>query len=93
MKHRPKRCPFDVRIKCVGELQVHGGTRTRMTFVLGIFKKLKRSRRFFENSSDIKFNQNPSSGSRVVPCGRTDMTKLIVAFRNFANAPYKLDDF
>jgi hypothetical protein len=38
-------------------------------------------------------------GSRVVPCGRTarqadgetnrqtDMTKLTVAFRNFANAP------
>jgi len=31
----------------------------------------------------------------VVPCGRTDeqrdMTKLIVAFRNFANAPKNLD--
>jgi len=31
------------------------------------------------------------SESRVVPCGQTegqtDMTKLIVAFRNFANAP------
>ena len=27
--------------------------------------------------------------SWVVPCGRTDM-KLIVAFRNFANAPKKL---
>ena len=24
-----------------------------------------------------------------VPCGETDMTKLIVAFRNFANAPKK----
>jgi len=38
----------------------------------------------------IKFHDNPSSGSRVVPCGqtaiRTDMTKLIVAFHNFANA-------
>jgi hypothetical protein len=41
--------------------------------------------------------ENPSSGSRVVPCGRTDrqtdrktdMTKLIVALRNFANAPNK----
>jgi hypothetical protein len=33
------------------------------------------------------------SGYRVVPCGqtdgRTDMTKLIVAFRNFAKAPKK----
>jgi hypothetical protein len=39
----------------------------------------------------MKFYQNPSSGSRVVPCGqadgRTDMMKLIVAFRSFANAP------
>ena len=35
-----------------------------------------------------KFPPDPSSGSRVVPCGqtegRTDMTKLTVAFRNFA---------
>ena len=32
-------------------------------------------------------DENPSSGSRVVPCGRTDMTKPIAAFRNFGNAP------
>jgi hypothetical protein len=41
----------------------------------------------FEKGSDIKFYQNPSNGSRIFPCGQTDMTKLIVAFRNFANAP------
>jgi hypothetical protein len=38
----------------------------------------------------IKFHENRSSGSRVVLCRRTDrqtdMTKLIAAFRNFANA-------
>jgi len=28
-------------------------------------------------------------GSRVVPYGQTNMTELIVAFRNFANAPQK----
>ena len=43
---------------------------------------------------NIKFNQNPSSENRVVPCGRndrkTDMTKLIVVFRNFANASDKI---
>jgi hypothetical protein len=39
--------------------------------------------------SNIKFHQNPSSGSRVVPCGRTDM-KLIVAFRNFVKASKNL---
>ena len=41
--------------------------------------------------SNIKFHENLSSGSRVVPCGQTDrrtaMTKLIFPFRNFANAP------
>jgi hypothetical protein len=52
--------------------------------------KLEYSRQTFEKYSDIKFNENPSNGSRVVPCGRTegrtDLTKLIVAFRGFANA-------
>ena len=57
--------------------------------------KLELSQQSFEKRSNIKFHQNPSHGSRGVPCGhtnrqkdgRTDMTKLIVAFRNFANAP------
>jgi hypothetical protein len=40
----------------------------------------------------MKFHENPSSGSRGVPCEQTDgrmteMTELIVAFLNFANAP------
>jgi hypothetical protein len=47
-----------------------------------------------KKSSNTKFHENPSSRSRVVPRGRaggwsnrrTDMTKLIVTFRNFANA-------
>jgi hypothetical protein len=53
--------------------------------------KLDFSRQIFKKSSNIQFHQNPSSGSRVVPCrqtdGWTDMTKRIVAFRNSANAP------
>ena len=48
--------------------------------------KLKYSRQFFEKYSNTIFHENPSSGRRVVPCGRTDMTKVIVAFRDFANA-------
>ena len=52
--------------------------------------KLVTSRQIFEKSSNIKFHENPSSESRVVPCGPTDMTKLIVAFRNFVNAPKTL---
>jgi len=47
----------------------------------------------FEKYANIKFRENPDSGSRVVPCVRTDrqtdMTTLTVAFRNFANAPKK----
>jgi len=53
--------------------------------------KLEYSRQTFEEASNIKFNDNPSSRSRVVPCGRTDgqtdMSKVIIAFRNSANAP------
>jgi hypothetical protein len=49
--------------------------------------KLELSGQIFERILNINFHQNPSSGSRIVPCGRTDFTKLIVAFRDFANVP------
>jgi len=53
--------------------------------------KLEFSRQIFGKCSNIKFHENPSSGSRVVQCGwkdgRTDMAKVTVAFRNFADAP------
>jgi hypothetical protein len=55
--------------------------------------KLEISRQIFETFPNIKFRENPSSGSLVFPCGRMDeqgdMTKLIVAFRDFAKAPKK----
>ena len=50
-----------------------------------ILMELKFSRQLFEKYTDIKFHENPSSGSRVL-CGRivqTDMKKLTVAFRTF----------
>ena len=57
--------------------------------------KLEISRQVFEKSSNIKFRENPSSGSRVISCGRTDgrtdVKKLIFAFRNFANASKNRD--
>jgi len=34
--------------------------------------KLEFSRRIVEKSSNMKFHNNPSGGSRVVPCGRAD---------------------
>ena len=52
-----------------------------------ILMELEFPRQIFEKYSNIKFHENPFSGSRVVLCWRTDMTKLIVAFPNFANAP------
>jgi hypothetical protein len=53
--------------------------------------KLWFCRQIFEKFMNIKFHKNLFIGSRVVSCrwtdGRTDMTKLIVAFRCFAKAP------
>ena len=52
--------------------------------------KLDFFQQSFEKYPGIKFHENSSSERRVVPCGqrdgRKDMTKLIIAFRNFANA-------
>jgi len=50
---------------------------------------------FSKQRTNIKFHENPPSGSRVVSCapthtdGRTYMN-LIVAFRHFANSSKKL---
>ena len=55
--------------------------------------------KFWKKYFNTKFYEFSFSGSQIVPCGRTDgrtdgrsegqtdMTKLIIAFRNFANAP------
>ena len=37
-----------------------------------ILMELEFSRHIFEKFSHTQFHENPSSGSRVVPCGRTD---------------------
>jgi hypothetical protein len=37
-------------------------------------------------SANIKLQQKTARDSRIVSCGRTDMTKLIGAFRNFAKS-------
>ena len=66
-------------------------------FVILILIKLEFFRQIFEKSTNIKFYQKPYSGRRVVPCGitdgRTDMSKLIVAFCNSANVPNKMSVF
>ena len=62
-----------------------------------ILMKLEFSRQIFEKYSHVQCHENTSSGSRVVPCRRVKrqagrqigLTKLRVAFRNFAKAPKK----
>jgi hypothetical protein len=53
--------------------------------------KFEFSRQIFQNYSNIKLYKNPSKGNRVVQCGQTDIMKLIVAARNFAEMPDKND--
>jgi hypothetical protein len=62
-------------------------------------KKLDFSRLILEKYSNVKLHENPSSGSRNIPCaqkdgrsgrdGPADVAKLTVAFGNFAYAPKK----
>jgi hypothetical protein len=47
------------------------------------------SRQILEKSSIIKFHKNPSFGGQAVPCGQADITKIIVALRDFAKYSHK----
>jgi len=48
--------------------------------------KLQFSQQICEESLNIKFHENPCSGSQIVSCGRTGIPNPIVAFRNCAKA-------
>jgi hypothetical protein len=52
---------------------VYGSCKDSTCYSLQIFFSF--SRQIFEIHSGIKFNENLSSGSRVVTCGQADMTK------------------
>jgi hypothetical protein len=71
------------------------GLDVKYPLFLSDLMKREFFKRFFEKYSNGQFHQNPSSGSRVVPCGRTDgrtyMTELIIAFCNFTNHPKNND--
>jgi hypothetical protein len=63
------------------------------------YNRLKFSLETFEKYSNTEFHENPLSGSRIIPCGRTDgqfdrdgqtdITNLTIAFRNFAGCALK----
>ena len=46
----------------------------------------------FIEIANIKCHGNPSSGSRADICGRTDMTKVIGAIRNYAKASKAINE-
>jgi len=56
-------------------------------FLLDVNETYIFSKEFWKILKGQVSKENPSSESRVVPCGRTDMTTLTVAFRKFAKAP------
>jgi len=74
-------------------LQMYIGLRVKCLLYMSDFKEIEDLRQIIEKYSHIKFYENPSSGSRFAPCGRTDgrthgqtdMMKPIDAFRNFIN--------
>jgi hypothetical protein len=76
----------------MGEIwsKMYIGIDVKCPLFLSDFNETWISRQMFEKASNIKFHENPSNGSRVVPCGWTDRhDKANSRFRNFANAPKK----
>jgi len=64
------------------------GLHIKRALFIPILIKLEFSRLIFEKYSNIKFHENPPSGSGVVPCGRTDgHNEANRRFHNFAKAP------
>jgi hypothetical protein len=49
-----------------------------------ILMKLEISRQIFEKSPNIKFYENPVSGSRVIACGQTDRQTKLSRYSLFA---------
>jgi len=56
--------------------------------------KFELPTQIYEKWSDINFMKLLPGGNELHEDGQTDMTKLIVAFRNFANVPEEyFDDY
>jgi hypothetical protein len=56
----------------VNVLNVRGSSCKLSLFSYQILKNLEFSRQIFAKFSNIKFHEDPCSGSRAVPCARTD---------------------
>jgi len=69
---------------------MYTGLHVKYPLFLSHFMKVDISRQIFEKSSNIKFHENPSSGSRVVPCGRKDRHDEVNRFSQFCEKPLKM---
>ena len=71
--------------------RIHGQPQAQAALPSANIKHQSSQNIFVTKSSNIKFNQNPSSVGRLVPCGkadeRTEKTNLRAIFHSFANAP------
>ena len=76
----------------------HRGTTIKCPLFLSNFHEPGLCSTHFRKILKSHCHGIPFSGSRVLPCGRTDdgqtdITKLIVAFRNFESAPKTISIF
>ena len=76
--------PKDISEK---QSEIHVVLHLKYPSFLSDFKETGILWQILEKESSIKFHVSPFSGSRVAPDGRTDMTKLTLAYRNVAKAP------
>jgi len=67
--------------------QIIVGLHVQWRYYCQVVMKTKFSRQIFEKYSNIELCGNHFSGSGVVPRWHTDVSKLIVAFRDLVNAP------
>jgi len=66
---------------------MYTGVHVKYPLFLSAFNKTRFSRQIFEQVSNHKFHENQPSESSFVPRGRTDMMKLIAAFRDVSKEP------
>jgi hypothetical protein len=74
-----------------GKLEMYIVLHVKYPLLLSNFNETWILSAEFKKCSNIKFHENPSSGSLVVPCRQTYMTKLIVTFCSFTNMPKSAD--
>ena len=69
--------------------QIFGTKKKNIYYFCRSLIKLEFHQQIFEKVSNIKFHQNPSSGSRVVSCRRTDEHEANCRFSQFCERALK----